>query len=329
MKKIALEEHWFHPLNDEIRVEFKERTKSTSYSNSDFFRKYAHPKMTTEGFEEYRIKEMDENGVDIQILSHQYPGIQGILHAGEAISKAKIINDDMAAIIRKYPSRFRGFATLPMQDPKAAADELERTVKEYGFLGALINGHTNSEFLDEDKFRIVWKRAVELGVPIYLHAFDPIPDQIKVYNGYPAMLGPSWSWNIDTATHVMRIIYSGLFEEMPEATLIIGHMGEFLPYMQARIDEGYFQTGGAKTWKIDKNPSYYYKKNVMITTSGLWNPETMICAIGALGADRIMFSIDYPFVKSSDAVAQVENTPLSLEDKEKIYYGNAAKLFGL
>ena len=328
MRKIALEEHWYHPLNKGIRDEFVKRTPSTSFPYPEHL-KHKIPKMVTEGIEEYRLKEMDENGIDIQILSHQYPGIQGILNADEAVAKAKIINNDMAEIIKKYPTRFKGFATLPMQDPKAAADELERTVKEFGYLGALINGHTNGEFLDEDKFRIVWKRAVDLGVPIFLHAFDPLPDQIKVYEGYRAMLGPSWSWNIETATHVMRIIYSGLFEEMPEATLIIGHMGEFLPYMLARIDEGYAQTGGPKTWKTSREPSYYYKKNVMIVTSGLWNPETLVCAVSALGVDRVMFSVDYPFVESGVSIAQMERTPVSQEEKDKIYHGNAEKLFGL
>lgn len=328
MKKITLEEHWYHSLNRNIRDEFAKRTPSTSYRYPEHLKK-GIPRMVTEGVEEYRLKEMDENGIDIQILSHQYPGIQGIFGADEAIGKAKIINDDMAEIIRKYPARFKGFATLPMQDPEAAADELKRTVEEYGYLGALINGHTNGEFLDDEKFRVVWKCAVKLGVPIYLHAFDPLPDQIKVYQGYPAMLGPSWSWNIDTATHVMRIICSGLFEELPDATLIIGHMGEFLPYMLARIDEGYTQTGGPNTWKISKPPSYYYQKNVMITTSGMWRPETLVCAVSALGADRVMFSVDYPFLDSRISIAQVENTPISQEDKEKIYHRNAEKLFGL
>jgi len=328
MRKIALEEHWFHPLNTDIRIEFNERTQSTSFRNPEFFSP-SLPRMLTEGIEEYRLKEMDENGIDVQILSHQYPGIQGILSADEAISKAKIINDDMAEITRKYPTRFKGFATLPMQAPEAAADELERTVKDLGFVGALINGHTNGEFLDEDKFRIVWERSVALKAPIYLHAFDPIPDQVKVYKGYRQLIGPSWSWNTDTATHVMRIISSGLFEELPEATLIVGHMGEFLPYMLARIDEGYEQTGGHKSWKIPREPSYYYRNNVMITTSGKWNPETLVCAISALGADRVMFSVDYPFLDSSISVSQVENTPMSQDDKEKIYHGNAERLFML
>ena len=328
MKKIMAEEHWYHPLNKEIRDEYSRRTQSHCYSHPENHKKF-YVKMMSEGIEEYRLKEMDENGVEMQILSHTYPGIQGVLSAGEAVRKAKTINDDLAGFIQRHPTRFRGFAALPMQDPKAAADELTRTVKDFGFLGALINGHTNGEFLDEDKFRVVWEQAVSLGVPIFLHPFDPVSDQIAVYKGYRAMLGTSWSWNIEAATHVMRIIYSGLFEELPEATLIIGHMGEMLPYILARIDEGYWQTGGPETWKIKKEPSFYYKRNVIITTSGLWNPESLICAISALGAHRILFAADNPFVETSVSVEQIEKAPVSREDKEKIYHTNARELFGI
>lgn len=125
----------------------------------------------------------------------------------------------------------------------------------------------------------------------------------------------------------MRIISSGLFEDIPEATLIIGHMGEMLPYVLARIDEGYWQKGGPDTWKIKREPSYYYRKNIMITTSGMWNQETLACAVSALGADRIMFAVDYPYVDSGSAVDRIEKADISREDKEKICYKNAEKLF--
>ena len=327
MRKITLEEHWDHPLNKEIMEEYSARTalKSCSWPGFHTERK---KKQVTAGIEEYRLKDMDDNGIDIQILSNGYPGIQGIIGADEAITKAKIINEALAEITHKHPTRFKGFAVLPMQDPKAAADELERAVKDFGFVGALINGHTNGEFLDEPKFRIVWERSITLGVPLYLHAFDPIPDQShNLYKGYDILLGPPWSWNIDTATHAMRIIASGLFEELPEAKLILGHMGEFIPYMLARIDEGYMQTGGAETWRIPREPSYYYRKNVYITTSGLWNPETLVCAVSALTADHVMFSVDYPLADIDYGIQQVERTPISQEDKEKIYYKSAEKLF--
>ena len=328
MDRIAIEEHWYHPLNKGIREDYDKRTPSASYYYVGTYQNF-QGMMVEGGIEEYRLKEMDECGLSMQILSHAYPGIQGVLGAEEAVTKAKIINDDQAVMMQKYPTRFKGFATLPMQDPKAAADELERCVKDLGYLGALINGQTNGEFLDEDKFRIVWERAVALGVPIYLHPSDPVFDQMRIYEGYRPMLGPAWSWNVETASNVMRLIYSGLFEEMPEATLIIGHMGETIPYLMARIDEGYWQKGGPDTWKIDKEPSYYYKKNVMITTSGMWNPESLLCAVTALGADRIMFAVDYPYVHSSYTIGQIEKTPISEEDKEKIFHLNAKKLFGL
>ena len=328
MRKITLEEHITHPLNPAITEEFGKRTQSTSFYYVGFHGPL-RPKKLFEGVEEERLKDMDANGIDIQILSNEYPGVQGILGAEEAVSKAKIINNDIAEIVRRHPTRFRAFATLPLQDPKAAVDEFKRSVQELGYVGALINGHTNGEFLDEEKFRTVWKCAVELDVPIYLHAFDPLPGQLKAYEGHRHLVGPTWTWNTDTATHVMRIISSGLFEELPDAKLIIGHMGEFIPYMLARIDEGYMQTGGANTWKIPKGPAHYYKKNVYITSSGRWNPETMICAVSAITADHVMFSVDYPLADIGESIAQMERTPLSQEDKEKIYYKNAEKMFKL
>ena len=329
MRKIILEEHWDHPINREIAEEYFKRTKLRAFTYGGFHddRKL---KQVTAGIEEYRLKDMDAAGIDIQILSNGYPGIQGVRGAEEAVTKSKMINDALTEITHKHPTRFKGFATLPLQDPGAAADELERAVKELGFVGALINGHTNGEFLDEDKFRCVWERSIELGVPLYLHAFDPIPDQShNLYKGYETLLGPPWSWNIDTATHAMRIIASGLFEELPDAKLILGHMGEFIPYMLARIDEGYMQTGGAKTWKIPREPSYYYRKNVYITTSGLWNPETLVCAVSALTAEHVLFSVDYPLADLDYGIEQVERTPISQEDKEKIYHKNAEKMFNI
>jgi len=329
MKKISVEEHWNHPLNTGIREEYVKRAPDSTNFRYKKHMEYTARRIGSDAIEDYRLREMDENEVEIQILSHGYPAAQGILGADEAVNKAKTMNDGMAEIIRRYPTRFRGFATLPFQNPEAAADELERSVKELGLLGALINGHTNGEYLDADKFRVVWARAAALGVPIYLHPFDVMPDQIKVYDDYRGLVGVAWSWNVEIATHVMRIIYSGLFEEIPDATLMIGHMGEMLPYMLARIDEGYEQTGGSDTWKISKEPSYYYKNNIFISTSGLWNPETLTCAISAVGEDRIMFAVDYPFVETCRSVEQIENTPISQETKEKIYYKNAQKLFGL
>jgi len=328
MKKITLEEHMTHPLNRAITEEYGKRNASTSFGYPGFHEPLK-PKKIPEGLVNERLKDMDDHGIDIQVLSNEYPGVQGILDPREAVEKARIINDDMAELIKDYPTRFKLFATLPLQDPKAAVVEFKRAVKDLGCVGALINGHTNGEFLDEDKFRIVWECSIELGVPIYLHAFDPIPGEDKVYKGHRHLMGPTWSWNTDTATHVMRIISGGVFEELPEAKLIIGHMGEFLPYMLGRIDEGYMQTGGAKIWKIPKEPSYYYKKNVYITTSGLYHPETLVCAVSALTDGHILFSVDYPLADMAVSIAQVERTPISAEDKEKIFYKNAEKLLKL
>ncbi|HUJ88606.1 MAG TPA: amidohydrolase family protein, partial [Syntrophorhabdales bacterium] len=235
--------------------------------------------------------------------------------------------DAQAEIIRKYPGRFAGFAALPTQDPKAAADELERAVTQLGFKGAMILGHTNGEYLDLEKFWIIWERAEGLGVPIYLHPAEPFVDQIKIYDGRPEFMGPAWSWGVETGTHALRIIGAGVFDVFPKATLILGHMGEMLPYMTVRIDEGYEMTFH-KT-KLKKMPSDYMKENIMITTSGKYSPGALICAVRELGADRILFAGDYPWVTPKEAVELIERVPISGADKEKIYHLNAEKLFKL
>lgn len=328
MKKICIEEHWGHVINEEIREDLQQRTKFPRYADPEFLA-MVFPKMGAEAFEEHRLPDMDKNDISMQVISFASPGIQGILDPNEAVAKAKKVNDMQAELINRYPNRFAGFAALPLQDPKAAADELERTVNQLGFKGALINGHTNGEYLDERKFWVVWERAEALGVPIYLHPYDPLADQIKIYKGYNELLGATWSWGVETGTHALRIICSGVFDAFPKATLILGHMGEMIPYVLGRIDEGYRISGGKKTWKIKKMPSQYVKENVMVTTSGLWYPETLLCAIRALGIDRIMFATDYPFVSTKEAVALIENSPISHEFKEKIYCLNAKRFLGL
>jgi 2,3-dihydroxybenzoate decarboxylase len=278
-------------------------------------------------FEETRLPLMDESGITMQVLSTSSPGVQGLADAAGAIAVARKINDDQAGIIRKYPGRFAGLAAMPTQDPKAAADELERAVTQLGFKGAMILGHTNGEYLDHEKFWIIWERAEALGVPIYLHPAEPLVDQIKIYDGRPEFMGPAWSWGVETGTHALRIIGAGVFDAFPKTTLILGHMGEMLPYMTVRIDEGYEMTFHKK--KLNKLPSDYIRENIMITTSGKYSAGALLCALRELGADRILFAGDYPWVTPKEAVELIERVPMSETDKEKIYHGNAERLFKL
>jgi len=320
MKKISIEEHWGTPEIAKIKDEWVERTGlpwSVNLSEVPFV------SQRIGDFEKYRLPIMDEAGITMQVLSTGSPGIQGIEEAGRAISLAKRINDLQAEIIQRYPGRFAGFACLPTQDPREAARELERTVTQLGFKGAMVQGHTNFEYLDEEKFWVLWECAEALGVPIYLHINDPCREVRKMYEGHPELMGPIWSWGVEAATHALRIIGAGVFDEFPKAILILGHLGESLPYLLGRLDEGYVMAFKRK--RLKRLFSEYIRGNILITTSGKYRPEALLCAVSAMGVDRVLFAVDYPYVDPRESVGLVEKTPLSDEEKEKIYHLNAER----
>lgn len=324
---IAVEEHWAGPENEAVRQKLSEKFNPPSYADPELISEQYMLRMGEDAFLSYRLREMDDAGIDKQILSYGSPGIQGVLDPKEAVLLAAKVNDMQKAVMERHKGRFEGFAALPTQDPMAAAKELRRAATELGFCGALINGHTFGKYIDERESWVIWETAEELGVPIYLHPYDPMYDQMKIYEGHIEMHGPTCSWNVETATHATRVVCSGLFDAFPDATLIIGHMGETLPYQLGRIDEGWRCAGGPKAGKTKFPPSYYIKKNIMISTSGFWRPETLHCAIAAMGEDRILFGGDYPFVLPKDAVGLMENSGVSKETRDKIYYKNAERLF--
>jgi 2,3-dihydroxybenzoate decarboxylase len=271
---------------------------------------------------------MDQHDIAMQVLSVSHLVFQQLADPAVALPLVRKINDLQAEMIERYPGRFAGFASLPTAaDPKAAADELERAVTSLGFKGAIIHGHTNGEYLDSQKYRVIWERAVALSVPIYLHPNEPSPDSIKMYGPYTELMGPTWGWVVETATHALRIIVGGVFDACPKAVLILGHLGEGLPYLLGRLDEGYAMS--AKSEKLKKLPSEYLKENILVTTSGLYKPEALACAINAVGADRILFAIDYPFADTKASIESFERTPMSDSDKEKIYHLNAERWLGL
>jgi 2,3-dihydroxybenzoate decarboxylase len=277
-------------------------------------------------FTELRLKDMDENNIEMQVLSLTVPGIQGITDEDEAVIQAKKVNDFLAEVIATNPKRFAGFAALPCQNPKEAANELERTVKELGFKGALINGHTNGEYLDDKKFWVIWERAEHLDVPIYLHP-GSAPDEWKVMKGYPELSKAMWGWGVETATHTLRIILAGVFDAFPKLKLILGHMGEMLPFMLTRIDDRWDVMRNKRN--LSKPPSQYIRENIYVTTSGVCSPEALLCTQLALGTDHIMFSVDYPYQCPTEAVNFIESAPLNPEDREKICYKNAKMLLRL
>jgi 2,3-dihydroxybenzoate decarboxylase len=278
-------------------------------------------------FTEHRLPEMDEAGIDIQVLSLTVPGIQADIDPPTARDDARLANDFLAEIITQHPARFRGFAALPMQDPKAAVTELKRCVGALGFVGALINDHLQGHYLDEPQYDALWAALEELAVPLYLHPGSPPADRWKVLENRPELYGASWSWAAETGGHALRVIYGGVFDHHPGATLILGHMGEFLPFMRSRLDSRY-RIHDPET-PLRHAPSSYIGTNVLITTSGVFSPAALTGAVLEIGADAIMFSVDYPYESSREAVDGFERTTLSDTDRAKIAHLNAERLLRL
>jgi 2,3-dihydroxybenzoate decarboxylase len=232
--------------------------------NQEYLRDWARKLLD---FTEYRLPEMDAAGIDVQVLSLTVSGLQADLDAAAARDDARFANDYLARVVAEHPDRFRGFAALPMQDPAAAAAELSRAVRDLGFRGALVNDHLQGRYLDEPRYDEVWAALEELSVPLYLHPGAPPADRWKVLDGRPELYGATWSWAAQTGGHALRAIYGGVFDRHPGATLILGHMGEFLPFMRSRLDSRY-RTLDPEI-PLQRMPSAYIGSNVVITTSGV------------------------------------------------------------
>lgn len=272
-----------------------------------------------------RIQAMDDAGIDIFVLSQTSPGVQAEKDAAVAVQRARETNDWLQTQIQQHPDRYRGFAHLPMQDVTAAADELQRCVKDLGFLGAMINGNTNGTYLDDPCYYPFWERVVELDVPIYIHPANPLV-QPYVLEGYPVMQGALWGWSVDNSSHFLRMLFSGLFDRYPELTIILGHMGETLPYFAWRIDSRYAVTKDMYTPVLKKQPSDYFRSNLIITTTGVCQDSSLQCAIAEMGEDRVLFSVDYPYEEAPQAAQWIETTPLTDDQREKICYRNAERV---
>jgi 5-carboxyvanillate decarboxylase len=280
---------------------------------------------------EERLKMMDEVGIHMQVLSLSFPGVEA-LDPSDATSMSKRVNDELFSLVKKDPTRFAGFAAIAPQDPEAAANELERAVKKLGFKGAMVNSHIRGEYLDDRKYWVIFEKAEKLNVPIYIHPRQPSPDMIKPYLTYPELATPAWGFAAETGLHAMRLICSGVFDKYPNLKVILGHLGEALPWWLWRLDSRWVVIGrresGTAT-RADKKPSEYIKENFYITTSGMfWHPALQ-CCYSALGADRILFAVDHPYESNKDAVQFMDTASICDSDKEKIYHLNAEKLFGL
>jgi 2,3-dihydroxybenzoate decarboxylase len=270
---------------------------------------------------------MDRNQIDFVVLSLAGPGVQVEKDSAVAVKKARSVNDFLAGAIQRHPGRFGGFAHLAMQNPAEAANELERCVRELGFQGAMINGQTNGEYLDLDKYSVFWERVAALEAPIYLHPGNPI-DHPAVYGGHPELWGPVCSWAFETGAHALRLVFAGVFERYPKARLILGHMGETLPLNLWRFDSRWLVSHrGSMT--LAEPPSFYIKRNIAITTSGVCSDVSLRCGLDAMGESNVMFSVDYPFEKTETAAQFIENAKISEEERLKVASGNAKRILRL
>lgn len=268
-----------------------------------------------------RLKEMDEAGVDVQVLSHASPATQ-MLDGESGVALARRINDALHETIRTWPQRFGGFSVLPTSDPRAAADELERSVVKLGFKGAMIHGLARGAFLDEKRFWPIFERAQALDVPLYMHPSTPHPAVIDAYyKEYPSLIRAGWGFGVETATQGLRLILSGLFDAYPRLKIILGHLGEGLPFLLWRADS--ILTREAK---LKKPLREYFCEHFYITTSANFSFPALQCCMLEMGVDRIMFSVDWPWASNVEAVQFLETIPVSREDREKMLHGNVERL---
>ena len=319
--KIALEEHFAIPetLND-----------SRGYLPDETWTELRHRVLD---IHDRRLREMDQHGVEMMILSLNAPAVQAIADTSRAAEIARKGNDYLADQVRKRPERFQGLAALPMQDPELAAQELERCVKHLGFKGALVNGFSQIgdaiAYYDLPQYWPFWKVVERLDVPFYLHPRNPLAGDAHIYDGHSWLLGPSWAFAQETAVHALRLMGSGLFDKYPRLTIVLGHLGEGLPYGMWRVDHCNGWVPGRHKYPARKKIADYFYANFHLTTSGNFHTQTLLAAMMELSADRILFSVDWPFENVSRATDWFDNAPISEADRLKIGRSNALNLFKL
>jgi 2,3-dihydroxybenzoate decarboxylase len=315
VRKIALEEHFLSPGYEDYWWPTVGNVAAEVASNL----------LARLGdFGELRLQGMDQAGIARAVLSIAGPGVQSEPDAATACRRARESNDFLAKEMQKRPDRYCGFAHLPMQDPLGAADELERCMRDLKFVGAMINGHTNGQYLDHPSLHVFWERAEALGAPIYIHPTDPV-SLAPVLEGYNGLRRATWEWGFETGSHALRLVFGGLFDRSPRAKVVLGHLGETLPFLLWRFDSR------AKLYgvKLAKNPSDYIRENFAVTTSGMCSAEPLNCTIAALGHGRVMFAADYPFEVAQEAGEFLDHVPLAQAVREDIAFNNAVAYLGL
>jgi gamma-resorcylate decarboxylase len=280
-----------------------------------------------------RLSDMDRGGLELCIISLTAPGIQSVPDTSKAVALARRANDHLAENIAKNPKRLKGFAALPMQDPQAAANELTRCVKELGFLGALVNGFSqlgradSAVFYDLPQYRPFWATVQDLDVPFYLHPRLPLETRMQAYEGHAWLAGSPWGFAVETSIHALRLMGSGLFDEYPKLNIILGHLGEAIPHGIWRIDNRIRRS--SLSLKAQRPLASYLRENFYITTSGNFRTQSLTDVILEIGADRVLYSVDYPYEDVVEAQTWLDHCAISDADRTKIAYANASKLFRL
>ena len=328
LKKIAIEEHILGPLADP--QEYLQHTLESG----------VEPQWTDIAFqrlldlETSRLEEMDAAGIDVAVLSLTSPGIEEITDPETAVATSRKVNDFLAERVRNGRGRYEAFASVPLQDVDAAVAELHRAVTTLGLRGVLVNGYIGNgtdgsgSYLDEERYEPFWTALEELNVPLYLHPRAPDKTvQQTMYRDHPELIGATWGFGPETATHALRLVYGGVFDRHPNTSVILGHMGETLPFFAWRIQRAFEYN------PFDKKPAKrlqdYLAENFWITTSGNFSDQALITALLTVGADRILFASDYPYDMATEAAHWIENAPIRENDRRKIASGNAEKLFNI
>lgn len=285
--------------------------------------------------EDRRLREMDENGMEMMVLSLNAPAVQAIADTQKAADLARRANDNLAEKVARRPDRFRALAALPMQDPDLAIAELNRCIKDLGFVGVLANGFSQNEdpdallYYDLPQYRPFWAECEKLDAPFYLHPRNPLGRDARIYDGHPWLLGPAWAFGQETAVHALRLMGSGLFDDHPKLKIILGHMGEALPFNIWRVDNKNGWVKAPPPQPAKRTYTEYFEENFYITVSGNYCTQAFLCSLQVIGADHIMFSTDWPFENVDHSARWFDAVEMSEGDRLKIGRQNAIDLFKL
>ena len=321
--KIALEEHF--AINETLE------------DSNGFLPNHVWPELKSRllDIHDKRLHEMDRNGIEISILSLNAPAVQAIHDKDRAAKIARIANEYLAEQILTSPDRFRGFAALPMQDPELAVIELKYAVEKLGFIGALVNGFSQIDqpdtavYYDRTEYNIFWQEIAKLDVPFYLHPRNPIPSMAEIYRENDWLMGPTWAFGQETAVHALRLMGNGIFDRFPNIQIILGHLGEGIPYSLWRIDNRNAWTQTPHSNLAKRPVAYYFQNNFYLTTAGNFHTPTLMQAITEIGIERVLFSTDWPFENMDHASYWFDKADIDEKSRKKIGSENSQRLFKL